>query len=85
MVAGSFDGSTVRLFVDGAEIGTGTTVSLPFSIAYGLSSGQPLIGQYGGCDLSFNGDIDEVSVWSAALPMDQIFPKAQALLASVLR
>jgi Concanavalin A-like lectin/glucanases superfamily len=86
VVAGSFDGSTVRLFVDGAEIGTGTTVSLPFSIAYGLPSGQSMIGQYnGGCDLSFTGDIDEVSVWSAALPMSQILPKAQALLASALR
>ena len=85
----SFDGSTVRLFVDGAEIGTGTTVSLPFSIAYGLPSGQSTIGQYdGGCGLSFTGDIDEVSVWSAALPMSQIFPKAQALarlVASVAR
>jgi Concanavalin A-like lectin/glucanases superfamily len=86
VVAGSFDGTTVRLFVDGAEIGSGTTVSLPFAIAYGLPSDQSTIGQYnGGCDLSFTGDIDEVSVWSAALPMSQIFPRAQALLAASLR
>jgi len=86
VVAGSFDGTTVRLFVDGAEIGTGTTVSLPFSIVYGLPSDASTIGQYGGgCNLSFTGDIDEVSVWSAALPMSQILPRAQALLASSLR
>jgi hypothetical protein len=86
VVAGTFDGSTVRVFVDGSEIGSGTTVAVPFWIAYGLSTGDGAsIGAYGGCDLSFVGDIDEVSIWSTALPVGQIFPKAQALLASMLR
>ena len=86
VVAGAFDGTTVRLFVDGSEMGSGTTVPLPFSIAYGLpDSSAALFGGYGGCDLSFVGDIDEVSIWSAALPVSQIAPKAQALLAASLR
>lgn len=85
VVAGSYDGSTVRLFVDGAEVGSGTSVPLPGAIAYGLPSEGSQIGAYGGCDLSFVGDIDEVSVWNTALPVSQIFPKVQALLSSFLR
>jgi hypothetical protein len=86
VVAGSYDGSTVRLYVDGAEVGSGTSVPLPGSIAYGLPSGGGQIGAYdGGCDLSFVGDIDEVSVWNTALPVSQIFPRVQALLSSILR
>jgi hypothetical protein len=85
VVAGTFDGTTVRLFVDGTEVGTGTTVPIPTWIAYGLPSDTAGMGAYGGCDLSLVGDIDEVSIWSAALPVGQIFPKAQALLGSSLR
>jgi hypothetical protein len=85
VVAGTFDGSTVRAFVDGREIGTGTPV-YPFTIDYALPSATSSIGMYdGGCDLSFVGDIDEVSVWSTALPIAQIAPRAQALLGSFLR
>jgi Concanavalin A-like lectin/glucanases superfamily len=85
VVAGTFDGTNVRAFVDGKEIGSGTP-AFPFAIDYSLPSGGAGIGQYdGGCDLSFTGDIDEVSVWSTALPVSQIFPKAQALLGSYLR
>lgn len=85
VVAGTFDGTTVRLFVDGTEVGTGTTVPLPFALAYNLPGNGVGLGQYdGGCDLSFVGDIDEVSVWSDALPIGQIFPKVQALLGSIL-
>jgi hypothetical protein len=85
VVAGTFDGTTVRLFVDGTEVGSGTTVPIPTWIAYGLPSDTAGIGAYGGCDLSFVGDIDEVSIWSTALPVGQIFPKAQSLLGSFLR
>ena len=64
---------------------SGTTVPTAFTIAYGLPIGAGAVGSYGGCDLAFSGDVDEVSIWSAALPIGQIFPRAQALLASALR
>ena len=48
--AGTFDGTTVRLFIDGKEIGNGTPVSTP--IAYNPPAGGGLIGDYHGtCDL----------------------------------
>lgn len=85
VVAGTFDGTTVRFYVDGAEIGSGTSAPNPFTIAYGLPLNGASFGSYGGCDLAFVGDVDEVSIWSTALPISQIAPKAQALLSSWLR
>ena len=66
-VAGSYDGSSVRLYVDGSQVGTGTPTSNP--IGYGLSTTNNLVvGSYPGCSgLDFDGAIDEVKVWSRAL------------------
>jgi Concanavalin A-like lectin/glucanases superfamily len=70
-VAGTFDGHTVRLYVDGAEIGAGSPDHL--AIEYGLESQAPYIGAYGGsCGLGFTGDIDDVRVWSSALTAAEI-------------
>jgi hypothetical protein len=71
-VAGTFDGQTVRLFVDGREVGTGTATDL--QIGYGLANGgDGYIGAYrGSCDLFMTGDLDEVMVWSRAIPFGQI-------------
>jgi hypothetical protein len=84
VVAGTYDGTTVRLYVDGSEVGSGTTVPLPGAIAYNLPIGTAQAGGYGGCDLSFVGDIDEVSIWNGALPISSILPREQALLGSHL-
>ena len=56
------------MFVDGAQVGTGTSVPLPFSLAYGLPTNDGAqIGGYGGsCDLTFTGDLDQVSIWDGA-------------------
>ena len=67
-VAGTYDGSAVRLFVDGTEVPGAT----PFtgSIGYGLSPNNDLdIGAFrGACTLPWSGgQIDEVSIWSRAL------------------
>jgi hypothetical protein len=77
-VAGTFDGTTVRLYVDGKQIGNGTPASGP--IDYTLATGGGLIGDYHGtdrdgvdCDLFMTGDIDGVQVWSQALPIDTIW------------
>jgi len=76
-VAGTFDGSTVRLYVDGVEIGSGTPTTL--SIGYGLPSNERFyIGAYRGtCDLMFAGDIDEVRVWRRALAPFEVAQRAQ--------
>ena len=78
-VAGSYDGKAVRLTVDGHEIGSG----IPFSgrIAYDLAYSSAYIGAFrGACDLTFKGDVDEVRLWSAALPVDAIWDRISEFL-----
>ena len=71
-VVGTFDGSTVRLYVDGKEVGTGTPNATP--IDYGLpTSSDLIIGNYAGCSgLDFSGKIDEVHVFNRALGAQEI-------------
>ena len=69
-IAGTYDGSVVRLFVDGSEIGTAN--SGPSAIAYGTAffNGDLSIGSYGNLSspsFDWRGDIDEVGVWNRAL------------------
>ena len=66
-VIGTYDGSSVRLYVDGRQVGSGTPDSAP--IAYGLpTSGDLQIGAYPWCSSSdFSGSIDEVKVFNRAL------------------
>jgi hypothetical protein len=68
-VAGTYDGSFVRLFVDGRQVGTGRAFS--GTIDYDLPNRSVYVGAYrGACDLTFVGDVDEVRIWSAALPLN---------------
>jgi hypothetical protein len=68
---GTYDGVTVRVFVDGAEIGSGRPA--PSSIAYGLPSKNLRLGTYrGDCDLPFTGEIDVVRIWNLALTRDEV-------------
>lgn len=73
-IAGSYDG-TLRLYVDGAEVGTGTPT--PMGPLYGLQFENTNIGNYPGAafcgfDYSFPGLIDEVRVYSRALSATEI-------------
>ena len=71
-VAGTYDGTAVRLYVDGNEVGTGTTYSGP--VTYEQPELSAAIGAYrGSCNLTFVGDIDEVRIWRAALSVDKIW------------
>jgi hypothetical protein len=80
-VAGTYDGSAVHLYVDGAEVQSGNPYS--GAIRYGGPSSNDLfIGHYEGCPgLDFNGSIDEPTVWSKALTATQIRLTYQALSA----
>lgn len=71
-VAGTFDGATVRLYVDGAEIGAGTPA--PIAIKYQLPDSDTFcIGAYrGSCTLPFTGDVDEVQVFGRALGVAEV-------------
>ena len=73
-VAGTFDGSTVRLYLDGQEVGSGTPSIL--AIAYGLvTSDDGWLGAYGGTcpeSLDYIGGLDAPRVWSRALGADEI-------------
>jgi hypothetical protein len=71
-VVGTFNGSSVELYVDGREVGSGTPNTSP--IAYGLpTSSDLMIGNYAGCSgLDFSGKIDEVHVFNRALGAQEI-------------
>ncbi|HUN79214.1 MAG TPA: LamG domain-containing protein [Solirubrobacteraceae bacterium] len=71
-VIGTYDGSIVRLYLDGREIGSGTPDSAP--IAYNLQTSDELsIGAYPWCPSSdFAGEIDEVKVFDRALGAQEI-------------
>jgi hypothetical protein len=76
LVDGSYDGSTVRLYVDGSQIGTGTAWSNPISYAL-ADSNDLLIGNYPysncpGQDFHFNGTVDETKIWQRALSLQEI-------------
>jgi hypothetical protein len=79
LVAGTYDGNTVRVYVDGVQAGTGTPSNLV--IDYSLqTSDDGAIGTYlGDCDLNFRGDLDEVSVWNKALAISDIYARLRAL------
>lgn len=80
--AGTFDGSTIRLYIDGKQIGTGTSSAL--QIAYNPPDGGSNLGDYAdpSCGLALTGDIDGVQVWSKALPVDLIWKTLQSLFTS---
>lgn len=78
-VAGTYDGQMVRLFVDGMEIGTGRPYS--GTIEYDLENREFYVGAYrGACNLTFRGDVDEIRLWSAALPVSSIWGRISAML-----
>jgi hypothetical protein len=66
-VVGSYDGQSVRFFVDGAQVGDGSPTAL--SIAYGVGSRGVYLGSYrGSCSIGFKGAIDDVRVWNDVPP-----------------
>ncbi|MCW3017577.1 MAG: hypothetical protein JWO02_4669 [Solirubrobacterales bacterium] len=68
-IAGTYDGASLRLFVDGVQVGAPIASSVV--VDYGLpDTSDALLGVYGGpCaeSHSFSGDIDEARVWDRPL------------------
>lgn len=75
-VAGTYDGTAVRLYVDGAQVGTGTPATIP--IGYGLPSQIGTLGAFGGgtCGLNWAGDLDEPRIWRRALSAEELAASA---------
>jgi hypothetical protein len=78
LVVGTYDGSRVRVFVDGQQVGSGTPDSAPIDyvrdgIADLYIGHYPAAQLYPGCQAgSFPGIIDDPSVWGRALSPDDI-------------
>jgi hypothetical protein len=72
LAVGTYDGKTIRLYLDGKQVGSGT--SWPGELEYLLpSSNDFYIGNYPSCQPHhFAGDIDSVMVWGRALGATEI-------------
>lgn len=72
LAVGTYDGSTIRLYVDGVQVGSGT--AYPGSLEYLLpNSNDFYIGNYPSCQPHwFLGSIDDVMVWSRALSASDV-------------
>jgi hypothetical protein len=78
-VAAVFDGSSLRLLVDGHPVGA--PIAAPQSIAYALTSSDHYIGTYqGSCALPLQGDIDLIRLWHGPLAPDFIGTLADSAL-----
>ncbi|HVO52930.1 MAG TPA: LamG-like jellyroll fold domain-containing protein [Solirubrobacterales bacterium] len=72
-VAGTYDGSTVRLYVDGNQVGSGTPAS--GAISYAQTNPDLVVGDYPvtGCGShSLRADLDEVRVYGRALSAGEV-------------
>ena len=76
--AGTYDGTTPRLYIDGKLVPG--SVSNNDDIDYNGPVGDTILGGYhAGCDLLMKGDLDQVMVFSDALPVDDIYSRVSAI------
>ena len=77
-VAGTFDGTTARLYVDGVQVGSAPAALAGGAIHYGLQENRLAVGRFpqgAPCDpagFQFVGTIDEVRVYSRALSAAEV-------------
>jgi hypothetical protein len=83
-VAGTYDGTTAKLFVDGKLAPDDGNANL--LLGAGTASGDLGLGDFlGTCDLFYTGDIDEVATWSEPLPIDKYWSALSLLFSKPLR
>ena len=71
-LVGTYDGSAVRLYLDGALVGS-ATASNGAAIDYAVDESALSVGDFEPCSgFSFTGDIDEVRVYNGALSDAQV-------------
>src|SRR5262249_39739517 len=73
-VAGTYDGAVIRLYVDGSEVGTGTSASGPINYGTEYWDGDLFIGSVAPTQPMFNwpGIVDEVAIFNRALTASEI-------------
>jgi hypothetical protein len=87
-IAGTWDGRDARLFLDGKLVASPGSASGPADVDYFQlpTTGNTGIGGYlGPCDLFYTGDIDDLTLFNQALPVDQIWSKISALFSRPMR
>jgi hypothetical protein len=84
-VAGTWDGNTANLYVDGKLIVDPPGASQPIDYNMPTTNDVGIGGFLGTCDLYYTGDIDDVALFSQALPVDQIWSKIASLFTKPLR
>jgi hypothetical protein len=86
-VAGTWDGTTAKLFVDGKQVAGSVDTGTHLVIKYDQStSGNTGIGDFlGSCDLFYTGDVDDVAIFSTPLPIDKYWAALAALFPKPLR
>ena len=77
-VAGTYDGETLKLYVDGVEVDTNEVPSGPIQTTTNILA----IGTWSSLVDFFRGDVDEVRVWTCALPASEIARHARSNAAS---
>jgi Concanavalin A-like lectin/glucanases superfamily len=79
-VVGTYDGRSVRLYVDGVQVGSGA--QLAGNIDYDFPDNDLYLGHYAGCTgLDFGGAIDAPQVWSRSLSAAEVLTTYEALVA----
>ena len=70
-VVGTSDGGSVRLYVDGSQVGSGTPHTGP--IDYNFPDNDLFVGHYNNCPaLDFHGQVDSVQIHNRALTSQEI-------------
>jgi hypothetical protein len=73
-IASTYDGSSLKMFVDGSEVGTGTSTSgnIIYGPGAGAGAGKLLIGDFGLFSLFFTGSLSNCSIYNSALSAAQV-------------